>query len=56
MGTPTVGKKVASFSVATTAQPKLSSKYLLGRPYVLYFYPKDDTPITRTLSLPKAGC
>ena len=44
MGTPTVGKKVASFSVATTAQPKLSSKDLLGRPYVLYFYPKDDTP------------
>lgn len=22
----------------------ISSKHLLGRPYVLYFYPKDDTP------------
>jgi thioredoxin-dependent peroxiredoxin len=44
MATPTVGKKVASFSVATTAGPKLTSKDLLGKPYVLYFYPKDDTP------------
>jgi peroxiredoxin Q/BCP len=44
MGTPTVGKKVTSFSVATTAQPKLTAKDLLGSPYVLYFYPKDDTP------------
>jgi peroxiredoxin Q/BCP len=44
MGTPTVGKKVAAFSVATTAQPKLTTKDLLGRPYVLYFYPTDDTP------------
>ena len=41
---PTIGKKVPSFSVATTASPKLTSKDLLGRPYVLYFYPKDDTP------------
>src|SRR5688572_20785906 len=44
MATPTVGKKVASFSVATTAAPKLTCKDLLGKPYVLYFYPKDDTP------------
>jgi peroxiredoxin Q/BCP len=41
---PTVGKKVPSFSVPTTAAPKLTSKDLLGRAYVLYFYPKDDTP------------
>jgi peroxiredoxin Q/BCP len=41
---PTVCKKVPSFSVATTATPKLTSKDLLGRAYVLYFYPKDDTP------------
>jgi peroxiredoxin Q/BCP len=40
----TLGKKVPSFSVATTASPKLTSKDLLGRAYVLYFYPKDDTP------------
>ena len=44
MATPTVGTKVASFSVTTTASPKLTSKDLLGKPYVLYFYPKDDTP------------
>ncbi len=44
MATPTVGKKVASFSVASTAGSKLTSKDLLGKPYVLYFYPKDDTP------------
>jgi peroxiredoxin Q/BCP len=44
MAAPTVGKKIAAFSVTTTAQPKLTSKELAGRPYVLYFYPKDDTP------------
>ena len=41
---PTVGKKVGAFSVATTSQAKLTSKDLLGQAYVLYFYPKDDTP------------
>jgi thioredoxin-dependent peroxiredoxin len=44
MAAPTVGKKIAAFSVATTSSPKLTSKELLGRAYVLYFYPKDDTP------------
>ena len=44
MPTPTVGKKIGSFSVATTARSKLTNKDLLGKPYVLYFYPKDDTP------------
>lgn len=42
--TVTVGKKVSPFRVATTHNEKLSSKDLLGRPYVLYFYPRDDTP------------
>jgi peroxiredoxin Q/BCP len=42
--TATLGKKVGSFSVATTHSAKLTSKDLLGRPYVLYFYPRDDTP------------
>lgn len=41
---PTVGKQVGPFSVATTRSPKLTSKELLGRAYVLYFYPRDDTP------------
>lgn len=44
MATPTVGKKIGSFNIATTASPKLTSKDLLGTPYVVYFYPKDDTP------------
>jgi thioredoxin-dependent peroxiredoxin len=44
MATPTVGKKIGSFSVATTKSSKLTNKDLLGTPYVLYFYPKDDTP------------
>jgi peroxiredoxin Q/BCP len=44
MATPTVGKKITAFSVVTTASPKLTNKDLLGKPYVLYFYPKDDTP------------
>src|SRR5262245_62719760 len=44
MAIPTVGKKIGSFSVASTKSPKLTSKDLLGTPYVLYFYPKDDTP------------
>jgi thioredoxin-dependent peroxiredoxin len=44
MATPTVGKKIPAFSVATTAAAKLTSKELAGAPYVLYFYPRDDTP------------
>ncbi len=44
MSKPTVGKKIASFKAGTTASPGLRSRDLLGRPYVLYFYPKDDTP------------
>ena len=44
MPTPTVGKKIPAFSVTTTAATKLTSKDLAGAPYVLYFYPKDDTP------------
>jgi peroxiredoxin Q/BCP len=44
MPTPTVGKKIPAFSVTTTAAAKLTNKDLAGTPYVLYFYPKDDTP------------
>jgi peroxiredoxin Q/BCP len=44
MATPTVGKKVTAFGVVTTSSSKLTNKDLVGRPYVLYFYPKDDTP------------
>jgi peroxiredoxin Q/BCP len=44
MAVPTVGKKISAFAAATTASAKLTNKDLAGRPYVLYFYPKDDTP------------
>jgi peroxiredoxin Q/BCP len=43
MATPKVGKKVPAFSAPSTGGP-VSSKDLAGAPYVLYFYPKDDTP------------
>jgi peroxiredoxin Q/BCP len=44
MPKPTVGKQIPAFSVATTTAAKLTNKDLAGAPYVLYFYPKDDTP------------
>jgi peroxiredoxin Q/BCP len=40
---PAVGKKIGAFKATTTAGA-VTSKDLAGRPYVLYFYPKDDTP------------
>ena len=43
MAKPAVGKKITAFSAASTGGP-VSSKDLAGAPYVLYFYPKDDTP------------
>jgi peroxiredoxin Q/BCP len=43
MPTPKVGKKVGAFKVSTT-RATLTDKDLAGSPYVLYFYPKDDTP------------
>ena len=39
-----VGKKVPAFKAASTGGGSIASKDLLGTPYVLYFYPKDDTP------------
>jgi peroxiredoxin Q/BCP len=41
---PSIGKKIKAFSVATTSSAELKTKDLAGKPYVLYFYPKDDTP------------
>jgi thioredoxin-dependent peroxiredoxin len=40
----TAGKKVPAFRAEATGGRLVSSKDLAGRPYVLYFYPKDDTP------------
>ena len=44
MATATVGKKVPAFTAQVTGGGTVSSKDLAGAPYVLYFYPKDDTP------------
>lgn len=43
MPTPVVGKKVPAFAAQST-RGKIASKDLAGHAYVLYFYPKDDTP------------
>lgn len=39
-----VGDKAPSFDLPTDGGGTLSSASLAGRPYVLYFYPKDNTP------------
>ena len=39
-----VGKSAPAFSLDTDSVEPLSLKDLKGRPVVLYFYPKDDTP------------
>jgi peroxiredoxin Q/BCP len=44
MASVAVGKKVPAFSAASTGGGKVGSKDLAGTPFVLYFYPKDDTP------------
>jgi peroxiredoxin Q/BCP len=38
------GDKVPSFSVQDEEGNTISSKDLKGKKYVIYFYPKDDTP------------
>jgi peroxiredoxin Q/BCP len=39
-----VGKKVPAFSAPATGGTVVTSKELVGAPFVLYFYPRDDTP------------
>lgn len=39
-----VGKKVPAFSAPATGGTVVASKELVGKPFVLYFYPRDDTP------------
>jgi peroxiredoxin Q/BCP len=38
------GDRVPSFDLADQSGERLSSESLAGEPYVIYFYPKDDTP------------
>jgi len=42
--TATVGKKVPAFKLPATGDQTISSRGLHGRAYVLYFYPRDNTP------------
>ena len=44
MSSVTVGKKVPKFELAATGDKKVSGEGLRGKPYVLYFYPRDNTP------------
>jgi thioredoxin-dependent peroxiredoxin len=39
-----IGEAVPDFSLSTDGGKSVSKKSLLGQRYVLYFYPKDDTP------------
>lgn len=39
-----IGDKVPEFTMSATGGQTVSASNLRGRPYVLYFYPKDDTP------------
>lgn len=38
------GKRIPSFKLRNQHDEFVSSEDLLGRPLVIYFYPKDDTP------------
>ena len=42
--TADVGEKAPDFSMPTSGGGNVSLQALSGRPFVLYFYPKDDTP------------
>ena len=44
MERPSPGEPVPAFEMLTDDGAPVSSASLLGRRYVLYFYPKDDTP------------
>ena len=39
-----VGDKVPSFAIPNESGEIISSESLLGKKYILFFYPKDDTP------------
>ncbi len=43
-GPVAVGKKIPAFELPVTGGGTIASKDLKGSPFVLYFYPKDDTP------------
>ena len=44
MANVAVGKKIPAFTISATGEQTVTSKDLLGQHYVLYFYPRDNTP------------
>jgi peroxiredoxin Q/BCP len=44
VSTPNEGDPAPAFELPADGGGKLSSATLAGKPYVIYFYPKDDTP------------
>lgn len=44
MAQPAIGKKIPAFKAAATGGGTIATKDLAGAAFVLYFYPKDDTP------------
>ena len=44
MSTVAVGKPVADFSLPSTVDSEFSLRAARGKPLVLYFYPRDNTP------------
>ena len=40
---PRLDKKMPAFKLPATKVGEVSSTALLGKPYIIYFYPKDDT-------------
>jgi len=39
-----LGKKIPAFTCYATREKKISAKMLKGGPFILYFYPRDNTP------------
>lgn len=39
-----VGKRIPAFSAPATGDKMIASKDLIGQPFVVYFYPRDNTP------------
>lgn len=40
----TVGQAAPTFSIETDTEGTVTNETFAGQPYVIYFYPKDDTP------------
>jgi peroxiredoxin Q/BCP len=55
MATVKIGRKIPSFTAEATGGKTISSKDLTGRPFVLYFYPRDNTPGCTTEGIDFAG-